>query len=1129
MFSTSPIQSSEALSFTVSAGDTAADRSAYSSGAASSGGGAGGGFTVHADPAPPYHYGNPLSVQYNHMPPPPPHYPSGGGSGGGGGQYSHIHHSSNHSLYNTNNSGSNSYGGGGGGVRRVGSNTGPITTATGGGGHAQRLHHDFKALSKDERKRLVEQEAAASDLLARTVHLRFLPTSMLQSELAEICTECGPYLRVRICGNSTNNQNWIYGFVEFATKEGAVAMMKKCGMELSNGPGRPPLRLKCNCAKQPIVDRVFHDADTATNTPCIFGLGNFAHRSIKDALDSYFNLKEKEAAHHHQQQQLGGGDGDSCEGPLPADDGPTGGYLPVGTNNSAYASGLGTAGAARSDATATPGAASSLASMTPSLSPHAKAFTPNPGAAAFVPSSLNIGAAAMMMAHVSPGFFSGSGTGGLSPGLRAVGKTSSTTASDGSETSTKGGHMTFATTATTSNNNSALSYAPLPGTAAAAHGYGMSTSTIAGGYTPPFTAAGNPLVTPYGERQASDSSLGNYGMNLTPTFTTATLNNSNSAVAANAYAFDSLFRAASMTHNVGGGAAGYSPSVDALLLPPAATATATTATEAAASHLTLALQAMMESSDLRLQQRIAEAEEVLQRGRALLSQALGQCKRFSASGCEGFFDAVGTLKSILELLERNAATFTSGTTSVGAPTPIGGGIASSPPSSQKQGSGSDDLFLVSEGEQSGRRLQRLCERAAQLRLLANLLTALLYMRRRSFVDALAFIHAIVTLTNAIPSARLAMAAVAATATGGTHAGGGGDVTGESGIAITTADKVGDEERLSSPLGAIGSRRGGAQQQQQRALFGISGASQPFLTANSPVAPSAGTVAPVTPVTATTTTTTGGDGLFTYFGNASEELLRAVLSSISDEEDDEDSSKRNNSAHCGMAGSSTSDAEGRSDGDDNDDDNSKEAHTLFGNVSPANGRMGGDGGPSSTGSSSPSTTPEGVATTKTVTTMTAITVTTASLDEAASRQAVAFHCFVLNVLVTVGLALEEVQPMVTRSAYALAAGRARDVLGQESDRIVHCLDGNDGSSVSDDGSSGSRYAGMPRLLSALMPELAAAMEKATTSATTSTSKDMTTFPTAFFTAMPAAVDDSGDEEADWAALPPLHLVKLFPIV
>ncbi|KAH9600893.1 hypothetical protein LSM04_001769 [Trypanosoma melophagium] len=164
-----------------------------------------------------------------------------------------------------------------------------------------RQHQAYKALPKSTRQRLIATDAA---LLARTVHLRFLPTSMRQGDLAALCGECGRYTRVRLCGssavlNNNNNsggggQHWVYGFVEFAERRGAVEMLRRSGTELPNGAGRPPLRLKCTAAKQAIVDRVFHDADEAAGIACIFGTGNFAHRTLKEAVDSYHNLKRKE-------------------------------------------------------------------------------------------------------------------------------------------------------------------------------------------------------------------------------------------------------------------------------------------------------------------------------------------------------------------------------------------------------------------------------------------------------------------------------------------------------------------------------------------------------------------------------------------------------------------------------------------------------------------------------------------------------------------------------------------------------------------------------------------------------------------------------------------------------------------
>ncbi|CUF71072.1 RNA-binding protein, putative [Bodo saltans] len=161
--------------------------------------------------------------------------------------------------------------------------------------------------------------ADKAELLSRTIHLRFLPTGMRQGDLATMCVECGPVNRVRICGGQNNpNQNWIYGFVEFIDQDAAHKMMKKSGMELHNGSNKPPLRLKCHCAREPIVDRVFHDADVAKGIPCQFGSGAFASRTLKEALDSYFNLVTKAGgaallkdssamlavAANHQQQQL---------------------------------------------------------------------------------------------------------------------------------------------------------------------------------------------------------------------------------------------------------------------------------------------------------------------------------------------------------------------------------------------------------------------------------------------------------------------------------------------------------------------------------------------------------------------------------------------------------------------------------------------------------------------------------------------------------------------------------------------------------------------------------------------------------------------------------------------------------
>ncbi|AYU81299.1 RNA binding protein, putative [Leishmania donovani] len=123
-----------------------------------------------------------------------------------------------------------------------------------------------------------------AEVLARTVHLRCLPPFMKQRILADVFEDCGEYLRVRICGNAATHQKWVYGFVEFATKDAAAKMTTYCGMELPNGPDKPPLRLKCSPSKQPILDCMAYDADVANGTPCGFGRGHLAECTLNDVL-----------------------------------------------------------------------------------------------------------------------------------------------------------------------------------------------------------------------------------------------------------------------------------------------------------------------------------------------------------------------------------------------------------------------------------------------------------------------------------------------------------------------------------------------------------------------------------------------------------------------------------------------------------------------------------------------------------------------------------------------------------------------------------------------------------------------------------------------------------------------------
>lgn len=123
-----------------------------------------------------------------------------------------------------------------------------------------------------------------AELLIRTVHLRCLPPLMKQKDLARLFDSCGDYTRVRICGNATVHQKWIYGFVEFTTAEAAAAMLQHSGVELPSGSDRSALRLKCSPSKQPILDCMAYDADLIRGVPCGFGRGYLADCTLNDAL-----------------------------------------------------------------------------------------------------------------------------------------------------------------------------------------------------------------------------------------------------------------------------------------------------------------------------------------------------------------------------------------------------------------------------------------------------------------------------------------------------------------------------------------------------------------------------------------------------------------------------------------------------------------------------------------------------------------------------------------------------------------------------------------------------------------------------------------------------------------------------
>lgn len=765
-----------------------------------------------------------------------------------------------------------------------------------------RLHQDFKALPKEERQRLVEREAATSDLLARTVHLRFLPLTMLQSELAEICSECGEYLRVRICGNSTNNQNWIYGFVEFATTAGAEAMMRRSGMELNNGPGRPPLRLKCNCAKQPIVDRVFHDADPATGNPCIFGLGNFAKRTLGDALESYYNLKEKEA---HQMSDYG-------DTPSPS--------------------------------SLSPNIGATAARPPMRLSPHARAFQPS--------------ATAMLGTELLPGVHNATPTTSSNnnvashwtlPALSAAMPLAKAESDAGSSTGAG------------SNNDSTAGVTPT-----VAQQYCAFSSSA--GTTPPqgYAALDSPTATPpAGARYPipaprfanaslqSDRVLSPDGLGVKGAGTVAAPASTGSRV--NCFAAD-------------------------LLLPPSRYTAATranfggasTPSDVAGSELSLALQNMM------LTRAATDGEEVLSRGQELALRAIGQAHDF-LNLQQGFYDAMGTLRSLLELLDCHAA--------------VTGGAAATA---------------------TGDHTADLPQRATQLRLLANLMMALLYMMKRNLSDALPYIHAVVMSCNDIPVVCLWRAelpqrqqqqlngALSAQKSGSRSSSGGGEKS------MSTAGVA----AVHCP-----------QQQQQQRWKGLA-VGDDFQD--------------------TTDNTEGYD----CFG-APTDFLAAVLESIRDEEDEEDDDR-------------VTPAEAL------DDDAMKRSTTGSNSV---NGDI--------------------------------VSVSSAEA-QALLRRDQAFHRYVLNVLVAIGLSMEEVQPVITRSTYTLAAGRARDVLNATCEELDECLLTTEAN---------------PRLSDRLYgPSL-----------TASSKRDITFFPRLFFASaesMRQAVARSADKELFWQCLPPKQCVQCY---
>ncbi|KAG5471994.1 hypothetical protein CUR178_02659 [Leishmania enriettii] len=740
-----------------------------------------------------------------------------------------------------------------------------------------RLHQDFKALPKEERQRLVEREAATSDLLARTVHLRFLPLTMLQSELGAICNECGEYLRVRICGNSTNSQNWIYGFVEFATTAGAEAMMRRSGMELSNGPGRPPLRLKCNSAKQPIVDRVFHDADPATGSPCIFGLGNFAKRTLGDALESYYNLKEKEA---QQQQQE-----------------------PSATPSSTSVSQTSAATAARPPAR---------------LSPHARAFQPSASPvprAEYLPGvhhATTVGTAGT----ANGDHWTSSSLSVVTAALKADSDTGSSDSATGI-TSTARKHYTAGAQGVPSTLGATprMAYSPNQDYSA----FDMAACSIRAA----SRAASGPCATTKTSAEWRRASF-----------------DSNSA----ATPLEAVAAALSLSSERGGGV------LPGLLLPPSSMAAFPTHSDLAGNELSLALQNMM------LTGSATDGDEVLERGRELTLRAIGQAHGFLNSQ-QGFYDAMGTLRSLVELLDCHAAV-------------TGGAVATG----------------------AGDHTAELPQRATQLRLLANLMMALLYMMKRNLSDALPHIHAVVMSCNEIPVVCLWKSQ-------------------------QPQQRVAQQQPLQQKLSSgMPDRRSDTQRWQ-----GLAVGENVYDRAEE----------------------VGGYGCFGAPGS----FLGAVLESIGEEENEHEEGFKNASASNSNNGDTASTSSGES--------------------------------------------------------------------QALLRRDQNFHRYVLNVLVAIGLSMEEVQPVITRSTYALAAGRARDVLNTASVDLDECLEST---------------APNPRLCDRLYgPASSTSSSSGGKSNVRSSKRDITFFPRLFFTTAEATRQEvlrSVDLELFWHCLPPKQCVQCY---
>ncbi|CCW65792.1 unnamed protein product [Phytomonas sp. EM1] len=120
--------------------------------------------------------------------------------------------------------------------------------------------------------------------------------------------------------------------------------------------------------------------------------------------------------------------------------------------------------------------------------------------------------------------------------------------------------------------------------------------------------------------------------------------------------------------------------------------------------------------------------------------------------------------------------------------------------------------------------------------------------------------------------------------------------------------------------------------------------------------------------------------------------------------------------------------------------------------------------------------------------------------------VAFHGYVLSVLMAIGLAMEKVNPLITQKVSELAARYADNVLGMRCTMLDAFLRGG--------GEPPHTTAGVC-LSASVIPELGE-------------SHDITTFPRFFFNALNSDLLKALEDPREfWVRLPPLHCLRCIP--